>query len=341
MTLKEIAAELSVSPSIVSRVLNGYSRNFSISDELRARILAKVEECGYVPNPVFRSMRKRQDRQISLMCRDMYLLRSGETISEAVTGMQPVLDAHNYAFNYTFMPGSSEEPYKLPFWKMAGLFLPDIVRSEYLAHIEQAQIPYVVVNGICGGGGDAVQSDEFYNMRLVMDHLFGIGHRRIAYFNYPPCVRHYSMVDRERAFCQYCKEYALPLLDGWEENELPIPLRLRKALEQKATAIVTFNETMALELLHEAWRSGIRVPEMLSVICFNDKPELEFSIPGLTSIAVPGREMGEKAAQLLIARLENRHQFGGNISRIPGKLMIRESTAMLRVTPKNDIDRKG
>ena len=60
MTLKEIAAELNVSPSIISRVLNGYTQSFSITDELRQRILKKVEECGYRPNPVFSAIKQKK-----------------------------------------------------------------------------------------------------------------------------------------------------------------------------------------------------------------------------------------------------------------------------------------
>ena len=67
MTLKEIAAELNVSPSIISRVLNGYTQSFSITDELRQRILKKVEECGYRPNPVFSAIKQKKNKQISIL----------------------------------------------------------------------------------------------------------------------------------------------------------------------------------------------------------------------------------------------------------------------------------
>ena len=84
MTLKQIAAELGISYSTVSRVINGYDRNFSVKPELRARILEKVRETQFSPDPLYRSLRMKNNRQISFIFPYSIRELEGTVVGDAV-----------------------------------------------------------------------------------------------------------------------------------------------------------------------------------------------------------------------------------------------------------------
>ena len=84
MTLKQIAAELGISYSTVSRVINGYERNFSVKPELRARIMEKIRETQFSPDPLYRSLRKKNNRQISFIFPFSIRELEGTVVGEAV-----------------------------------------------------------------------------------------------------------------------------------------------------------------------------------------------------------------------------------------------------------------
>ena len=127
MTLKEIAEELKVSPSTVSRVLNGRSKNFSVKPELRKRILEQIEASGYRPNRVFSSLRNKENSQISFLFYDRNLLRQTNPVSDAVDVISRELPKLNYTFNFIPCESVRNLYYPVPEWKVAGLIVPDVI----------------------------------------------------------------------------------------------------------------------------------------------------------------------------------------------------------------------
>lgn len=104
MTLKEIAAEIGVSPSTVSRVLNGCDKNFTVKPELRKRILDRVAERDYRPNPMYQAMRKKTNRQIAIFLPN-YLETSLEgEISSGVDALNQSLFEQGFSFHYLVRP---------------------------------------------------------------------------------------------------------------------------------------------------------------------------------------------------------------------------------------------
>ena len=326
MTLKEMAAELGVSPSIVSRVLNGYTRNFSISDELRQRILEKVETSGYRANPVFRSLSSRNNRHISFMFHGRSVHRAGVPVIEALDRIGEILEANKYDFGYTFCRLERGDKFTLPHLKSAAIVIADSVSGEQFELLEANGIPYVCINGPSGRKGCSVISDERANARLILEHLYDLGHRRIGYMNYPPDP-HYSVKERETAFRTFCREFDLPQMEGCETTAEPVIDRLNHFRKQGATAIVTYDDMLAMQLLSAAWSLGVRVPEDLSVITFNNPPTLEYTIPPLSGLEIPGWEMGEIAAQTVMKKTEKHDYMNGREIRLSGELALRGSTA--------------
>ncbi len=329
MTLKEIAAELGVSPSTVSRVLHGYSKNFSVAPEVREKILEKVRRSGYRANPVFSSIRSRKNRQIAFLFVGAEIAGHGSVLNSAIDAMARELFRRKYEFNYSFSPDVPNRGYELPPWRAAGLIIPNVIHPGELAAIERNGVPYVVFNGVSGTLGSAVMSDESYNTRLLLDKLTALGHRRILYVNYPPIpTAHYSLEERRRTFLEYRRKNGLPELPeqcSYTPEELDATMR---AVEEfRATAIICYESTSALKILHAAWRRGIRVPEELSVAAFNDEEMLNYAIPPLTRIRIPAAEMGCESVRLLMEQLEENRPPQPEPPRLRGTLVEGGSVA--------------
>ena len=103
MNLKELAAEFGVSPSTISRVVN-QSKNFSVSAELRGRILARAAELGYAPNPMYQAMRKKDNRQISILFPYLLHIMGGADISKGIDCLSEELFRLGYSSHYLSCP---------------------------------------------------------------------------------------------------------------------------------------------------------------------------------------------------------------------------------------------
>lgn len=331
MTLKEIAKELNVSPSTVSRVLNGYNKKFSTTPEMRTKILEMVARTNYKPNAVFQSIRAKQNNQIAFVFHSRSLLKSGETITLALDETTKFLEENNYSFHYLFYSHAREEQYRLPEWPVAGIVLSDVVDPERLALIEQRKCPYVTLNGSCNVSGASILSDEEANINEVMHHLQELGHRKIAYFNVPPVKElHYSVLERKNGYLIYLHAHGLPLVGNPEIVSAPISEQFDLAIRQGATAIVTYQLRIAVEVLECAWRRGISVPRDLSVVTFDDFWYGAHSIPPLTCCRIPAAEMGRETGRMILEKIADPNSHQGEILRLPGKLIVRESTAQVR-----------
>ena len=328
MTLKEIAEELNVSPSTVSRVLNGCNKNFTVKPEVRARILEHVQKNGYTPNRIFRSLRSKESNLISFLFYDRDLLRYPTPVAEAVDVISREMPKHNYTFNFTPCESVRNIYYPLPEWRVAALVIPDVIYPRQLREIEEAGIPYVVLNGICGKSGSAVMSDENANMRMVMELLHSLGHRKIGYLDgFQPGNHHHSFNDRKRSYADFCDEYELEQFQSEPWKYEPLETQFSELLKQHITAVICYNDDIAQQVLYFSWRRGIQIPNQLSVITFNATPTQEFTIPPLDSLAVPGAEMGHETVRILTEKLKHPDDYRGCSIRIPGKLIRRESVA--------------
>ncbi|MGN1366479.1 MAG: LacI family DNA-binding transcriptional regulator, partial [Victivallis vadensis] len=176
MNLKELAAEFGVSPSTISRVVN-QSKNFSVSAELRGRILARAAELGYAPNPMYQAMRKKDNRQISILFPYLLHIMGGADISKGIDCLSEELFRLGYSSHYLSCPQEQRRNYGVPPWKVAGAVAVDVRLPGQIAELDASGIPYVSLNGIAGPNGASVLVDERANTFLLLDYLYGLGHR--------------------------------------------------------------------------------------------------------------------------------------------------------------------
>lgn len=336
MNLKSIAEELGISASTVSRVVNG-KKNFSVSPELRERILARASASGFTPNPIYQAMRQKENKQIAILSSNLFHASNNSDISTGIDSMCMELLQHGFSFHSLNHIIEYQKYYQLPAWKVAEAVVIDVRRVELIAELDASGVPYVSLNGVTGPNGSAVTTDDYANMMLVLDHLRKLGHRRIAYVNFhrPPELQpafrledhHYSVIQRLAAYCDFCGEC------GWEPLkeslccDYTVSDVLEAALKRHCTAFVCYDFSQGVETMSHLKSRNFRIPEEISIVAFNNHPLAEFTDPPMTCVEIPVREMGMAAAKLLLEKYTDSAFRNGETITFKGRLVERKSTA--------------
>lgn len=343
MNLKSIADELGISPSTVSRVVNG-KKNFSVSPELREKILARTSASGFTPNPIYQAMRQKDNKQIAILLPNLLHVSIGSDISSGVDCLCEELQQRGFRFHSLNHILAYQKNFQLPAWKVAEALAVDVRRVELIAELDASGVPYVSLNGVTGPNGSAVVTDDYANMMLVLDHLRELGHRRIAYLNfYRPQDRfvftledhHYSVRERLAAYLDFCRETGWEPLVESSRCDLPVPAVVEAGLKRNCTAFACYSFAQAVETLHLLKKRNLRVPCDVSVTAFNNPELAAFIDPPITCVEIPVREMGFKGAELLLRKYDDPAYARGETFTFKGKLVIRESTGPCKVQESN------
>lgn len=334
--LVDVARHSGVSPSTASRVLNGYTQNFTIRDHVRRRVLAAAEELGFTPNPFVRAMRAKKTWMVAMLgVRDLGWQTRGTDEATLNTMIQGLTEA-GYEICSTFIRPQKDrlDP---PLWRVDGCVVVSNRSADELDKLDASGIPYVVVNGPSGAYGGSVMADDSRGMMIAVDHLIQLGHRRICYLNTRyddqniperPDRQHTSVRSRAAAFIQTIRDRGLALLQGYDRTELLAHEGVALALAQKATAIISYHHVMAVQHLSALQQAGRRVPNDCSLLCFNDAFPTAEIYPSLSAIAVPGKAMGESATNILLKLMEGQIlALNQRRVRLEELLIRRQSTA--------------
>jgi LacI family transcriptional regulator len=185
-------------------------------------------------------------------------------------------------------------------------------------------------------------ADDPDGTRQALDHLYELGHRRIAYANVDPSYfDHYSVAERHDALLSWMRDRGLTPVPGHDQrfvdqdHDAAAFLRA-SVLEHGATAVLAYDHVIAVRLLGAAFALNLAVPRDFSLACFNDEFPVAMLAPPVTAVAVDGKEMGRVAAEQLLKALGKRPDGArGPTSppaspgefRVGERLVIRASTA--------------
>jgi LacI family transcriptional regulator len=307
MTITDIARLSGVSKKTVSRVINEAPY---VNKKTRSRVEAIIAEHGYQPDPQARGLAFRRSFLVGLIHDNP----NSQYVENVHLGILDALASRGYEL--VIRPCDRRSPTFLEdmrgFVERLRLFgvvlTPSVSEDDRLAKLlESADCPYVRIS--CA----AVDTPE----RLVLTHdwhgaaaaarrLAELGHRRIAYISGPPLFR--SSHERREGFIAGLAEYGLELTPeltvlGAYTYESGLA-RGRELLgrEDRPTAIFAGNDEMASGVYGAAHELGIRIPDDLSLIGFDDAPIASRMWPAMTSVRLPVREMGKAAAEMLFAR---------------------------------------
>ncbi len=340
-TIKDIAERAGVSKTTVSFALNDPGR---ISEETCRRVMSIVAELGYVPDPVARTLTTKRLGAIGLLFpQPIHEALSNPYLCELIRGIGEVCEEKGLAL--TMLPplrgGLVESARRaavdalLTVGVGPGTGVADLLRRRHM--------PFVTIDGAESDSTVNVGIDDEAAAWLLMDHLLGLGHRRIAILALRPEVsiepeERFSLV-RDRRLAGFGRALAKAGLDlespgisvvsvvGSIEGGAEAARTIMAAEGERPTAILAMSDAAALGTLDACHALGIAVPGELSVAGFDDIPLAVLSEPPLTTVHQPGREKGSSAASLALAILEGRE---ATHIRFPASLVVRGSTASPR-----------
>lgn len=308
-TLAMIAKVCGVSNATVSRVLSGDNRNgFSVRDEVRQKIMDAVTQMNYRPDLTARSLRAQETHLIAVLGLSHQWRSKSDVNNVGISAAVDVLHDLGYSVCTSF-PKPNQINGQLPPWRVDGYLLVGIQTPESLAEIEASNIPYVGINTRVGKNGYACQVNDALGIEKAVDFLVSNGHQQIAYRNGSADRSRpdsHAIMDRHTAFLQQIKEHQFNLLENHDSMVMSDVDFLKQAVEQKATAILAYDLTEAIRILQAAHQLHIRIPDDLSLICFNDEFPAALLAPPLTVMGVPARSMGRQAAAMLVDLLQGR-----------------------------------
>jgi LacI family transcriptional regulator, repressor for deo operon, udp, cdd, tsx, nupC, and nupG len=327
----EVARRAGVSASTVSRVL---SRPNVVSPDTRRRVLETVEQMGYAPNSVARNLRTRRSNKILVTVPDI----SNPFFSLIIQGIEGAAQRAGYTvlLGNTQHDERHEERYArmLKRKEADGLIFLGHRLPTAAAELVDAMAPRCapVVHGCEYSpvlGVASVHIDNAGAAADAMEHLYELGHRRIAVITGPLI----SPLSRDRLQGATCRARAHGAEDQLIVRHGDFSLESGTSIAEclldhadRPTAIFCFNDEMAIGVIAVAKRHRLRVPEDLSVVGFDDIRFARHIDPPLTTISQPMREIGEGTVRLLLEILNGDEIKPVSVT-LPHQLTLRASTA--------------
>ena len=321
-TIRDVARRAQVSVASVSRVLN---RLDNVSEETKARVSEAVRDLGYVPHAGARSLSLARTNAIGVVLPDFH----GEFFSEIVRGMDREASRRGYMLLLSNVHHGSEQSanaMRAMRGRVDGLIvLAPHLTEEELADAIPPRSPAVLINTRGDAGGyPGVRLDNTAGARAVADHLVSLGRKRILHIAGPE--GNIDAQERAEAFTEALKQrgVAMQVVAGdfaEESGEAAVDTLLKSG--QSFDAIFAANDMMASGALQALNRAGIRVPEEVAVVGFDDVPLARHI--RLTTVRVRIAELGERAIDRLIDILSGEQDPGGQELHRP-ELVIRSTT---------------
>lgn len=330
-TLRDVARVAGVHLTTASRALSD-STIRPVNPRTAARIRRAATEIGYVPDQVARSLRSHA-RAIGVLIPDM----SNPVMPPLVRGAEQVLARHGYT---TLFADTDNDPAAetqrltmLLSWRISGLILATARRDQALAPaLTQSSVPVVLMSRkLDATPVPSATVDESVGIAEAIDHLVGLGHRRIAYLGVPL----WTSAGHERfvAFRDVTRDRGLTPLDhhvvvcpGYSEKDGEAALAPLLRRDDRPTAVLAGNDMMALGCYSAIRAAGLRCPHDVSVVGYSDMPLTDRVEPPLTTVRVPYYDVGRQAAGLLIDALTHSDTANRSV-RLTPQLVIRGSTA--------------
>lgn len=317
-TIKDVAAAAQVSTATVSRVLAGPDR---VGKEVRERVLAAVRKLDYHPNRLARDLRAGLRKVIGVIIPDL----QNPFFPDVVRGVEAVL----YNAGYTLVLGHSDglaerEQAHLSILRGEGaagvILIPDNSDKADYAALRSWDIPVVAVDRVPTGlRVDLVCTNNREGISEAVSHLLAHGYNEIAFINGPEGLS----VTRERlaGYQEALRAAGIParesLIIHSDFRQAGGYAAMRRLLElaKHPRAVVVANNLMALGALQAIHEKGVRIPDQVAVIGFDDMPWATSLRPPLTAVAQPAEELGHTAAELLLERL-------GDPERVPRQVVL-------------------
>jgi LacI family transcriptional regulator len=329
-TIHDVAQRAGVSPITVSRVINhsGYA-----SQETRDRVEAAVAELGYVPNRLARSLRSKRTHTLALIITDI----TNPFFTTVARGVEDTASDAGYTVIFCNTDESETEEQKylqvVLQQQVDGVLLVPArsMGGESVEMIQKQNTPVVVLDRRMPSGAqvDVVRCESVEGAYQLVKLLIDLRHQHIAVISGPRLVS--TAEDRVMGYRRAMADAGLNQTDivyygaftqasGYEMAQQLL------ALQPRPTAVFAANNLIAIGALKAVQDAGLRVPEDIAMVAFDDLPANLLVFPFLTVAVQPAYEMGRRATQLLLSRLSNPASPDRQEVVLPFELVVRRSS---------------
>ena len=323
VTIRDVAARAGVTDMTVSRAVNGSG---PVSEGVRKRVMEAVEELGYVPSRVARGLRSNRTHTLALIVTDV-------TNPFFTTIARGVEDAASDRDHLLLLCNTDEsEAEELRYLEMlAGqgvdgvLFVPARSGQAARALAARHRLPLVILDRrVSMPDLSVVRCDSQAGAAQMAQYLLDLGHREFAILAGPEGVP--TSDDRVAGFTGALQGARATVLHGQFSNEWGRE-GIRRVLDRspRPTAVFALNNFVTIGALQALHERGVRVPEDVSLVGFDDLPTAMVGQPFLTVVAQPAYEMGRRAVEVLLGQLGNPEQEPQEIL-LPTELVVRRSS---------------
>jgi LacI family transcriptional regulator len=339
VTLRDVARVADVHPGTASRALNPETRPL-VNEETARRVLAAAELLGYQPNPIARGLKTSRSFTVGVLIPDL----TNPLFPPIVRGIQDRLEEAAYTpllANTDNDPDRELADFEAMRARQVDGFITATARRDHglLDKFTNAGLPLVLVNRRLEDDSiSSVVGDDRAGVRLAVEHLLALGHRRIAHLAGPlelstGNLRHQGFQEAMRAAGLDPPPEQVLVAEAFVESEGERLCRELLDRDLEVTAIVAGNDLMALGCYDVFVERGLECPRDVSVVGFNDMPFADWFNPPLTTVRIPHYEIGSQAAELLLDRLQDPDTEPVQRMLEP-ELVVRESTAAPAAGPR-------
>lgn len=330
VTIKDIADRLDLSISTVSYAINNGPR--SVSDDVRIRVSELAKELGYKAPKLEMHKGPMLTRSIAIVAqvrKDFFLSPYTARINSSL-----LFEAQAAGYDLSFItrgPESRRDELldSLLSGRYDAVIVLDGVPQPAIRRIFDSGLPMLAISNETPAENCRFEIDNEHGLRQGLGHLFALGHRKIAYFHGPLDL--HDGRDRLRIFDSFVAERKLSVLPEWRLNgafQFQASYQAAHGLlagHRMPTAIAAGNDESAAGIIVALNECGLRVPNDVSVLGFDDLPFLGASMASLTTVRQPIAEIGSAAIRAICGALEDRHPITSR--KFPTELVVRMTTS--------------
>ncbi|MBN1563371.1 MAG: LacI family DNA-binding transcriptional regulator [Anaerolineae bacterium] len=325
VTIKEIAKKAGVSRSTVARALNDHPK---ISLATKQKVHQIAQELGYVPNYIAQSLSNNRTQTIGVVIAQV----TDPFNWNVIEGID--LAAHNQGYSVLVATARNDRQREFEIIetfhrrRVDGIIVSSSHMGSYHSQVlQKIDIPVILINEPEPEGVfRSVSINDMASVQQGLNYLIDIGHQRIVYVG--SANRPKSNARRYKAYRGTLRVVGLPVHDEIiaEAGQSDIETgraAAKRVINTQATAVLCYNDRVALGLNAALREKGIAIPDAISIMGFDDIDEATYAVPRLTTIRQPQMQLGEYAVTMLLEMLEG-HEVSNLI--LPCELVVRDST---------------
>jgi LacI family transcriptional regulator len=310
ITIADVARVVGVSMMTVSRVINNKG---DVSPATRQRVLQVIEDLGYRPSGIARGLATQHTGTLGLVVPDI----ANPFFAEVARGVENI--AHAQGYNVFLCNTNEDQNRELDVlnslaekWVDGIVLCSSRLDNDALLEVTQSHPAVVLVNRRLeadASGVSTVLVDDLTGARMATEHLIHTGHKNIGFLTGPPGSR--SGQWRVQGYRETMQSAGIPILPPWMQSCSPIAAhgceiaKVLLSVHPEITALLCYNDLVAVGALKAYQEAGLRVPEDVAVVGFDDIPLAALVTPSLTTCHIPRYDLGARAVELLLEQISS------------------------------------